>query len=84
VILLCVQWDQAYSLSLRNLEEMMAECGISVDYAAVACWIVRYSPELLERFNQRKRAAMGKWHVDGTYMKVRGQWMYLEPILPAA
>jgi putative transposase len=40
-------------------------------------WVVRYSSELLERFNQRKRAITGKWHIDETYIKVRGQWRYL-------
>jgi transposase-like protein len=77
VILLCVRWYLAYGLSLRNLEEMMAERGISVDHATVHRWIVRYSPELLERFNQRKRAVTGRWHMDETYIKVRGRWMYL-------
>jgi transposase-like protein len=56
---------------------MMAERGISVDYATIHRWVVRYSPELLERFNQHKRAVTGKWHVDETYIKVRGRWMYL-------
>src|SRR5690606_31860441 len=44
VILLCVRWYLAYSLSLRDLEEMMAERGISVDHATVGRWVVRYSP----------------------------------------
>src|SRR3712207_1845612 len=56
VILLCVRWYLAYNLSLRNLEEMMAERGISVDHSTIHRWIVRYSPEVLERFNLRKRA----------------------------
>jgi putative transposase len=56
---------------------MMAERGISVDHATVHRWIIRYSPELLERFNLRKRSVNRKWHVDETYIKVRGQWMYL-------
>jgi putative transposase len=77
VILLCVRWYLAYNLSLRNLEEMMAERGISVDHATAHRWIVRYSPELLERFNRRKRSVSRKWHVDETYIKVRGQWKYL-------
>ena len=77
VILLCVRWYLAYNLSLRNLEEMMAERGISVDHATVHRWVVRYSPELLERFNRRKRAVTSRWHVDETYIKVRGRWMYL-------
>ena len=41
VILLCVRWYLAYSLSLRDLEEMMAERGISVDHATVHRWTVR-------------------------------------------
>jgi putative transposase len=77
VILLCVRWYLAYNLSLRNLEEMMAERGISVDHATIHRWVVRYSPELLERSNRRKRAVSRKWHIDETYIKVRGQWMDL-------
>ena len=77
MILLCVRWYLAYGLSLRNLEEMMAERGISVDHATIHRWVIRYSPELLERFNSRKRVVTGKWHVDETYIRVRGQWRYL-------
>ncbi|UVK48163.1 IS6 family transposase (plasmid) [Mesorhizobium sp. AR07] len=77
VILLCVRWYLAYNLSLRDLEEMMAERGITVDHTTIHRWTVRFSPLLLERFNWRKRSVTGKWHVDETYIKVRGQWMYL-------
>jgi transposase-like protein len=77
IILLCVRWYLAYNLSLRNLEEMMAERGISVYHATIPRWIIRYSPELLQRFNKRRRAVTGKWHVDETYIRVRGQWRYL-------
>ena len=54
VILLCVRWYLAYNLSLRNLEEMMAERDITVDHANVGRWVVRYSPKPLDRFNLRK------------------------------
>jgi transposase-like protein len=77
VILLCVRWYLAYNLSLRNLEEMMAERGISVDHATIHRWTVHYAPQLLEQFNLRKRAVSRKWHMDETYIKVRGQWKYL-------
>jgi transposase-like protein len=77
VILLCVRWYLAYSLSLRDLEEMMAERGISVDHATIHRWTVHFAPLFLEQFNQRKRAVIGKWHIDETYVKVRGQWRYL-------
>ncbi len=77
VILLCVRWYLAYNLSLRNSEEMMAKRGISVDHATIHRWVVRYSPELLKRFNARKRAVTGRWNIDETYIKVRGRWTYL-------
>ncbi|MER8772814.1 IS6 family transposase [Mesorhizobium sp. M0909] len=70
-------WYLAYNLSLRDLEEMMAERGIHVDHSTVHRWVVHFSLELLDRFNRRKRSVTGKWHMDETYIKVRGQWMYL-------
>lgn len=77
VILLCVRWYLAYNLSLRDLEEMMAERGVSVDHSTVHHWVVRFAPQLLERFNRRQRTVTGKWHMDETYIKVGGRWMYL-------
>ena len=77
VILLCVRWYLAYGLSLRDLKEIMAERGISVDHSTIHRWAVHFSPVLLKRFNRRKRKVSSKWHVDETYIKVRGQWMYL-------
>jgi hypothetical protein len=70
VILLCVRWYLAYNLSLRNLEEMMAERGISVDHATVHRWVVRYSPELLERFKSYRVAFQGARSL--TYRGIEG------------
>jgi putative transposase len=77
VILLCVRWYLAYGLSLRNLEEMMAERGVEVDHSTIHRWIVHYAPLLLKRFNRPKRSVSRKWHVDETYIKVRRQWICL-------
>jgi transposase-like protein len=77
VILLCIRWYLAYNLSLRDLEEMMNERGISVDHTTIHRWTVHYALLLLERFNRRKRPVTGRWHVDETYIKVCGQWRFL-------
>jgi putative transposase len=77
VILLCVRWYLAYNLSRRDLEEMMAERGLNIDHSTVHRWVVHFSPQLLGHFNKRKRTVAGKWHMDETYIKVRGRWMYL-------
>jgi putative transposase len=45
VMLLCVRWYVAYSLSLRNLEEMMAERGIAVDHSTVHRWVIKLVPQ---------------------------------------
>ncbi|MGB3537933.1 MAG: IS6 family transposase [Mesorhizobium sp.] len=77
VILLCVRWYLACGLSLRDLKEMMAERGVNVDHSTIHRWVVHFSPLLLKQFNRRKRPVGGRWHMDETYIKVRGRWMYL-------
>jgi putative transposase len=77
IILLCVRWYLSYGLSLRDLEEMIAERGVSVDHSTIHRWVVRYTPRLLANFNVRKRPVMAKCHVDETYIKVKGAWTYL-------
>ena len=66
VILLCVRWYLTYNLSLRNLKEMMAECGIDLDHSTVHRWVICFSSKLLERFNRKKRQVTGKWNLDET------------------
>ena len=60
----------------------MAERGVSVDHATIHRWVIRYSPELLKRFNSRKRVVTRKCHIDETYIKVRGGWTTRDTILP--
>lgn len=47
VILLCVRWYLAYNLSLRNLEEMMAERGLSIDHSTVHRWFFTFRQNCL-------------------------------------
>ncbi|MFL9912174.1 IS6 family transposase [Paraburkholderia fungorum] len=77
VILTCVRWYVAYPLSLRHLEEMMAERGIAVDHSTVHRWAIKLLPVLEKAFRRCKRAAGKSWRMDETYVKIRGEWSYL-------
>jgi putative transposase len=77
IMLLCVRWYAAYSLSLRNLEEMMAERGVTVDHATVHRWALKMLPVLAAVMRRRKLPVGPSWRVDETYVLVGGQWKYL-------
>jgi transposase-like protein len=67
----------AYPLSLRHVEELMAERGVDVDHATVHRWALRMLPVLATIFRRRKRPVGRSWRMDETYIKVSGQWKYL-------
>ena len=77
VILLCVRWYVAYSLSLRNLEEMMAEHDICVDHSTVHRWVIKMVSLFEKKFRKHKRPVGKSWRVDETYIKFKGSWKYL-------
>ena len=77
IILLCVRWYLRYSLSYRDLEEMMLEQGLHVDHTTIYRWVQRYAPELDKRCRPHLKACNDSWRVDETYIKVKKVWMYL-------
>jgi IS6 family transposase len=77
IILTCVRWYLRYSLSYRDLAEMMTERGLSVDHSTIFRWVQRYAPELEERCRPCLKQTTDSWRVDETYVKVHGRWMYL-------
>jgi hypothetical protein len=77
VMLTCVRWYVAYPLSLRHIEEMMAERGVLVDHATVHRWAVKILPAVAKAFRRRKRPVDKSWRMDETYIKIRGRWKYL-------
>src|SRR5947199_8309188 len=52
VIVLCVRWYLRYSLSYRDLAEMMVERHLSVDPSTIWRWVQRYAPELNDRIRR--------------------------------
>ena len=77
IIILCVRRYLRYALSLRNLEEIMAERNVHVDHVTIWRWIQYYAPELSRRCRRELRNTNGSWRVDETYLRVAGKWTYL-------
>jgi transposase, IS6 family len=77
IILLTVRWYLRYSLSFRDLVEMMEERGLSMAHTTIMRWVHQYGPELDERVRRHLKSTNDSWRVDETYVKVKGQWMYL-------
>ncbi|WP_026593263.1 IS6 family transposase [Bacillus sp. UNC437CL72CviS29] len=77
VILLTVRWYLRYSLSFRDLVEIMEERGLSIAHTTIMRWVNQYGPELDERVRRHLKITNDSWRVDETYVKVKGQWMYL-------
>jgi transposase-like protein len=77
IILLCIRWYLRYSLSYRDLEEIMLERGLRVDHTTVYRWVQCYAPELEKRCRPHLKATTDSWRVDETYIKVKKQWVYL-------
>ncbi len=77
IILLCVRCYLRYSLSYRDLEEMMRERGLHVDHTTIYRWVQHYAPELDKRCRPHLKACNDSWRVDETYVKIKKIWMYL-------
>ncbi|MDE9563451.1 IS6 family transposase [Xenorhabdus bovienii] len=77
IIAQCVHWYLAYALSLRNLEEIMAERGIAVDHSTFSRWVHRLVPLIVKRYRRSKPEVERRWRMDETYIKIKGQWRYL-------
>ena len=77
IIILCVRWYLRYSLSYRDLEEIMAELSLSVDHVTIWRWVQRYAPVLNQRIRRELRHPNRSWRVDETYVRVAGNWTYL-------
>jgi transposase, IS6 family len=77
IIILCVRWYLRYSLSYRDLEEIMAERGLAVDHVTIWRWVQHYAPLLNQRLRRELRRPNGSWRVDETYVKIAGAWAYL-------
>src|SRR6202049_1720158 len=84
LILCAVRWYLRYSLSLRDVEELLEERGLEADHTTVWRWVQRYSPELEQRLRRYLKPTNKSWRVDETYVRVKGHWCYLYRAIDSA
>ena len=77
IMLVCVRWYADYALSLRHLEERMAERGVAVDHATGHRRAVKILPLLAQGFRGRRRPVGRSRRMDETCIKIGGQGKYL-------
>ena len=84
VILWAVRWYLPFPISYRDLERMLSDRGVQVDHTTLFRWIQAYAPELDKRVRLHLRMTNGSWRVDETYIRVKGEWLYLYCAVDAA
>ncbi len=82
VIRLVVMMYVRYPLSLRNVEDLLAERGIDISHETVRFWWNRFSPMFAAEIRKRRVAHMRgypqwRWHLDEVFVKVNGRLCYL-------
>src|SRR5687767_14066049 len=66
-----------FTLSLRDVEELLAERGILVTYETVRVWVARFGPLIAKGLRRRRGPSSGTWHLDEMFVKIAGHQMYL-------
>ena len=73
-----VRWYVASPMSYRDIEELAAERNLKVDHSTINRWVIHYAPQLEASFRKRCKRPVGtSWRMDETYIKVKGNWVYL-------
>jgi transposase-like protein len=74
VIAVAVRWYLRYGLSHRDVEELLAERGVTVDHVTVYRWVQTFTPEFVDAARAARHLAGDRWFVDETCVKISGRW----------
>ena len=66
-----------FTLSVRDVEELLAQRGIEVSREAVRCWVIKFGPLIAANLRRRRLPPTGRWHLDEMVVKIGGKRMYL-------
>ena len=66
-----------FTLSFRDVEELLAQRGIEVSYETIRCWTIKFGPPIARNLKRRRPAPSPRWHLDEMVCTVGGKRMYL-------
>jgi transposase-like protein len=66
-----------FTLSYRDVEELLAERGIDVSYETVRRWVLKFGPLIARRLRQRRPQPSKRWHLDEMVVRIASRRMYL-------
>ncbi|MBS9717267.1 IS6 family transposase [Pseudohalocynthiibacter aestuariivivens] len=66
-----------FSLSFRDIEEMLAERGIDVSYETIRRWVLKFGPAIAANIRCRRARPSGTWHLDEVFVRIAGKRTYL-------
>jgi hypothetical protein len=66
-----------FTLSFRDVEDLLAERGILVSYETVRRWVNHFGPKIAADLRKRRPKPHTIWHLDEVYLKIDGRLVYL-------
>jgi DDE domain len=66
-----------FTLSFRDVEDLLAERGIDVSYETIRCWTLKFGRLFARNLRRSRPRPTGRWHLDEMVVKIGGQRMYL-------
>jgi putative transposase len=66
-----------FTLSIRDVEELMLQRGIEVSREAIRCWVNKFGPLIAASLRRRRGPPTGRWHLDEMVVNIAGRRMYL-------
>ena len=66
-----------FTLSFRDVEEMLAQRGVEVSYETIRCWTIKFGPQIARNLKRKRSAPSPRWHLDEVVCNIGGKRMYL-------
>src|SRR6266705_6473023 len=66
-----------FTLSYRDVEELLAVCRLDISYETVRRWVLKFGPAIARRLRQRRPRPSNRWHLDEMVVRIAGKRMYL-------